>query len=128
MTAAPPKRRDFGYRDLTVFPPLPGETPTDLVGDGDPDDLVRVAKLDGLVIGAYRLAQIAETRFAILAIAVREAYRGRGVGRWMLGHAIGIAELKGARVINAPLAAAEFFANVGFQRQGSQLRLNLTPE
>lgn len=128
MNAAPPKRRDFDYRDVTVFPPYPDETPTDLLGAGEPDDLVRVAKLDGLVIGAYRLAQIAETRFAIKALSVREAYRGRGVGRWMLGHAIGIAESKGARVINAPLAAAAFFAKVGFERQGSRLSLKLTPE
>ena len=126
MTAASPKRRD--YRDITIFPPYPDEMPTDLLGDGDPDDLVRVAKLDGLVIGAYRLAQLTETQFAIKALTVREAYRGRGVGRWMLGHAIGIAELKGARAINAPLAAAAFFAKVGFERQGSRLRLNLTPE
>lgn len=124
----PPKQRDFDYRDITVFPPFPDETPTDLVGNEDPDDLVRVAKLDGRVIGAYRLAQIAETQFAIKAITVRAAYRGRGVGRWMLGHAIGIAELKGARVISAPPAAGAFFARVGFERQGTQLRLNLTPE
>ncbi len=128
MTAAPSNRRDFGYRDITVFPPYPDETPTDLVGDGGPDDLVRVAKLDGLVIGAYRLAQLNETRFAIKAIVVREAYRGQGVGRWMLGHAVGIAELKGARVITAPLAAAEYFAKVGFERRGAELRLSLTPE
>ena len=128
MTPARPKQRDFGYRDIAVLPPNPDETPADLVGDRDPDDLIRVAKVDGRVIGAYRLAQLAETRFAIKAIAVREAYRGRGVGRWMLGHAIGIAELKGARVISTPLAAAEFFAKVGFERQGSELRLTLAPD
>lgn len=128
MTATPPKRRGLDYRDITIFPPYPDESPTDLLADGDPDDLVRVAKLDGFVIGAYRLAQIDETQFTIKALTVREAYRGRGIGRWMLGHAIGIAELKGARVINAPLAGAAFFARVGFERQGSRLRLNLTPE
>ena len=123
-----PETPDFTYRDVTVFPPYPGETPTDLVGVAGVDELVRVAKLDGRVIGAYRLVQTGETRFAIRAIAVHPDYRRRGIGRWLLGHAMGIAESKGARVIDAPSAAASFLGKFGFRPSGSTLSLSLTPE
>lgn len=120
--------REFSYRDVDVYPPYPHEDPKDLVGYAQDGEVVRVAKLDGRVIGAYRLVQTGETRFAIRALAVDEHHRGRGVGRWLLGHAIGIAELKGGRVIDAPLAAEPFFAQVGFEPAGEGIRLRLTPE
>ena len=121
---------EFSYRDVDVYPPRPGETPADLIGGDAASDveIVRLAKLDGRVIGGYRLRRTGETRFSIPAIAVCKRYRGRGIGRWLLGHAIGIAELKGARVIEVPDAAAEFFGKVGFESFGGDLRLCLTPE
>ena len=129
MTPAPRDRAPFSYRDVTVHPPLPGEMPVDLVGDVDSAlDLVRVAKLDDQVIGAYRLQRTGETRFAIRAIAVYEDCRGRGIGRWLLGHAIGIAELKGGRVVDAPPRAHRLFEKAGFELVGSGFRLCLTPE
>ena len=102
MTGAP---ANFSYRDVDVYPPYPHEDPRHLVGTTDDGELVRVAKLDGRVIGAYRLVRTGQTRYAIKALVVDENYRGHGIGRWLLGHAIGIAELKGGRVIDAPLAA-----------------------
>ena len=125
MTGTP---AHFSYRDVDVYPPYPHEDPRHLVGTADDGELVRVAKLDGCVIGAYRLVRTGETRFAIKALVVDENYRGHGIGRWLLGHAIGIAELKGGRVIDAPLAAETFFAQGGFEPAGNILRLNLTPE
>lgn len=125
MSASP---ANFSYRDIDVYPPYPHEDPHHLVGTAADDELVRVAKFDGCVIGAYRLFRTGETCFAIRALAVDEKYRGRGVGRWLLGHALGIAELKGGRVINAPLAGADFFAKAGFEAVGETLRLSLTPE
>lgn len=125
MTAS---RADFSYRDVEIYPPYPHEDPADLVGTAGDGELVRVAKLDGRVVGAYRLIRTAETRFAIKALVVDEEYRGHGVGRWLLGHAIGIAELKGGRVVDAPLAAERFFAQSGFRPAGNILRLGLTPE
>ena len=118
----------FGYRDVDIYPPYPHEDPADLVGRAGDGELVRVAKLDGRVVGAYRIVRSGETRFAIKALAVEANCRGHGIGRWLLGHAIGIAELKGGRVIDAPLAAQRFFAHAGFEPVGDILRLNLTPE
>lgn len=120
--------RTLSYRDVDIYPPYPHEDPADLVGQAGDGELVRVAKLDGRVVGAYRLVQTEETRFAIKALVVDEQYRGCGIGRWLLGHAIGIAELKGGRVIDAPLAAERFFAQGGFQPAGDILRLCVTPE
>lgn len=128
MTAEPEGHGDFTYRDVAVYPPYPGEAPADLVGEGDDDELVRVAKLRGRVVGAYRLRQSGATCFAIKAIAVYEDYRRRGIGGWLLGHAIGIAELKGARVVDAPLAGSAFFRKAGFEPAGTTLRLRLMPE
>ena len=125
MTGAP---ANFSYRDVDVYPPYPHEDPGRLVGTADVGELVRVAKLDGRVIGAYRLVRTGETRFEIKALVVDENYRRHGIGRWLLGHAIGIAELKGGRVIDAPLAGEGFFAQSGFEPVGDMLRLSLTPE
>ena len=121
-------RANVGYRDVDIYPPYPHEDPADLVGPAGDGELVRVAKLDGRVVGAYRLIRTAETRFAIKALVVDEKYRGCGIGRWLLGHAIGIAELKGGRVIDAPRTAERFFAQGGFQQAGDVLRLCVTPE
>lgn len=119
---------NVSYRDVDIYPPYPHEDPADLVGPAEDGELVRVAKLDGRVVGAYRLIRTAETRFAIKALVVDEKYRGYGIGRWLLGHAIGIAELKGGRVIDAPLAAERFFAMAGFEPAGDTVRLSLQPE
>ncbi|MDE0419980.1 MAG: GNAT family N-acetyltransferase [Gammaproteobacteria bacterium] len=119
---------DFSHRDVDVYPPFPHEDPRHLVGVAAVGELVRVAKLDGRVVGAYRLVRTGQTRFAIKALVIDEEYRGHGIGRWLLGHAIGIAELKGGRVIDAPRTAEGFFAVSGFEPVGNILRLNLTPE
>lgn len=121
-------RADFSYRDVDVYPPYPHEDPRHLVGVAGVGEFVRVAKLDGRVIGAYRIVRTSQTQFAIKALVVDENYRGHGIGRWLLGHAIGIAELKGGRVIDAPVAGEKFFAQSGFESAGDVLRLSLTPE
>lgn len=118
----------FGHRDVDIYPPHPDEDPVHLVGRAGEGELVRVAKLDGRVIGAYRLARTGETRFAVKALVVDENTRGRGIGRWLLGHAIGIAELKGGRTVDAPHGADAFFAKSGFEPVGDGVRLHLTPE
>lgn len=110
-------RRTFDYRDLGLFQPFPGELPVDLVGAGDPQT-VRVAKLDGAVVGAYRLRRLAATRFLLAALGVHPPYRGRGAGHWLLGHALGVAESKGGRSVVACAAdcprAQRFLRQRGF--------------
>ena len=122
---------------VTVYRPFPGEVPVDLVGADAPLDDVRVAKVDGhgskshgsksRIVGAYRLVKVDAERFAIGALGVYPAFRGAGIGRWLLGHAIGIAESRGARIIDAD-GPPGFLEPVGFRPYAGGFRLVLTPE
>ena len=119
--------------DVTVYRPFPGEVPGDLVGADAPLDDVRIAKVDShgaesrIVVGAYRLAKVDADRFAIRALGVYPAYRGVGIGRWLLGHAIGIAESRGARIVDAN-GPRGFLEPIGFKPRAGGFRLVLTPE
>lgn len=122
----------IGVADVTVYRPFPGEVPSDLVGADAPLDDVRVAKAKShgsksRVVGAYRLVQIDAERFAIRSLAVYPAFRGAGIGRWLLGHAIGIAESRGARTIDAN-GPPGFLEPAGFTPCAGGYRLVLTPE
>ena len=118
--------------DVTVYRPFPGEVPADLVGADAPLDDVRIAKVDGhgsksRIAGAYRLVEVDAGWFAIRALGVYPAFRGAGIGRWLLGHAIGIAESRGARVVDAE-GPRGFLEPAGFTQHGGGFRLVLTPE
>ena len=127
---------------VTVYRPFPGEVPDDLVGADAPLDDVRIAKVDGhgpkghgpkghgpkgRIVGAYRLAQVDAETFEVRALTVYPAFRGAGIGRWLLGHAIGIAESRGARVVDAK-GPPGFLQPVGFTPRAGGFRLVLTPE
>lgn len=117
-----------GLRNVRVFPPFPVEVPQHIVGDDFDLDDVRVAKLDGRVIGAYRLAP-AGSVFRILSLVVYEDWRRQGIGRWLLRHAIGIAESRGGRTVEAACQApAAFWRDSGFRCEDGTFRLRLTPE
>lgn len=123
----------FDYRDLRVFEPVAAELPKDIVGPGDPAS-VRVAKLDGVVLGGYRLERLRGVRFALRALGVYAPYRGHGVGRWLLGHALGVAESKGGRCVAIDDAAPQlwrFLLRAGFAAEGAAgdvLVFHMTPE
>ena len=120
----------FDYRDLRVFEPFAAELPVDIVGPGNPAS-VRVAKLDGVVLGGYRLGRLRGVRFALPALGVYAPYRGRGVGRWLLGHALGVAESKGGRCVEAHAAGSSlrrFLLRAGFVVEGDSLVFHMTPE
>lgn len=114
----------FAPRDVGIYRPFPREEPWP---DADPA-WTRVAKLDGTVIGAYELNPIAATAFVIVALCVAPHCRGRGLGAWLLGHAIGTAESQGARRIEVPAPKNPFYERHGFRAQGGRLMLTLTPE
>ena len=123
----------FAPRDARILRPYPEELPWDLLLDADPsrerverylgDDYTRIAKYDDRVIGVYALARHAPTVFELMNIAVAEEFRGTGLGRWLLGHAIGLAESKGARVVevgtgNSSFGALKFYQRAGFRIVG----------
>ena len=123
-------RPKFDPRKVDIFRPRPEEMATGLLpeGQGNPE-WMRVAKLDGKLIGAYAVRPVDDLEFELLSLAVAESHRGQGLGSWLLGHALGICEMKGARqiVLFAP-ASTSLFARFGFQPDGDALRLRLTPE
>jgi GNAT superfamily N-acetyltransferase len=125
----------FRARDAEIFRPYPDEIPWELLPDDAASDTypenarMRVAKFDGQVIGVYVIGPVDVLCWRLLDLVVARGYRRRGLGRWLLGHAIGLAESKGAReILVQGRARRRFFASVGFEDHGADLKLTLTPE
>lgn len=116
------------YRRLRVFQPSATSIPVRFVGADGALREVRAVELCGRVVGAYRMRRVDACRFRIVALGVDAEQRGKGIGRWLLGHAIGVAESKGARFVDAPLAETGLFAALGFECGTCAWRLRLTPE
>ncbi len=120
-----------------MFRPYPEEIPWALLLDADPsrsrvesylsDELTRIAKLADEVIGVYALARLEPVRFELMNICVHPAYRGAGLGHRLLGHAIGLAESKGARVIDVGTGNSSFDALAFYQRAGFRI-IGVTPD
>ncbi len=136
----------FSARDAKIYRPYTDEVPWDLLEAAGGEEnalrevlalnLLRVAKYDDQVVGGYGIRPLTPTRFELVTLTVAEAYRRKGLGRWLLGHAIGLAESRGAReiVVRAQKhqphdrARSSFLAGVGFSTDGSDLLLTLMPE
>ena len=142
-----------GFRppDVNIYRPYPDEVPWDLLAaTGIHEDelaavlelnFLRVAKHRGRVAGAYGLRPVTPLCYELVTLIVEEGYRRKGLGRWLAGHAIGLAETKGAREIvcrcgasagGGAGAAQRFLERLGFvaARPADRfaLRLTLTPE
>lgn len=137
MTAAD----GFRPQDVEIYRPYSDEVPWELLALGEADeaallasadvDFMRVAKHQDQAIGAYLIAPETPTLYVLGNLVVDPAWRRRGLGRWLLGHAIGISESKGAREIlvrGAPRASRGLFERSGFRQEGDDLRLVLLPE
>lgn len=131
--------KGFQAKSADIYKPYPDEVPWELLLEGDPDEtriggyldqeLIRVAKFRGEVVGVYVVKPLDATRFQLANIAVAEGFRGKGLGHWLLRHAIGLAETKGAReIIVSGARTQSFFKKHGFEPAGSNLLLTLTPE
>lgn len=122
---------DFNPRAAHIVRPYEGEYPWDLLLEADPsrarvegylsDELTRIAKVDDLAIAVYALARHAPTHFELMNIAVREDYRGCGLGRRLIGHALGLAESKGARVVDVGTANSSLDSLAFYQRNGFRI-------
>jgi len=121
----------FAPRDARILRPYPEEMPWELLLDADPsrarvesylsDDYTRIAKYADRVIGVYALARHEPTVFELMNIAVAEDYQRIGLGRWLLGHAIGLAESKGARTVEVGTGNSSFDALRFYQRAGFRI-------
>ena len=117
----------LGFRDIEVFSADPKDLPADLsaiyaqtVAAGTAE-ILRVAKLNEVIIACYAMhAPLIEegerdTDYVLQMVAVQEQYRHQNVGRWLMGHAIGVAESKGGRGLQVPHTAhQDFFLTLGF--------------
>ena len=130
----------FVTKEVSIYYPFPDEFPHALLESGgvgaerlrnlESEPFIRVAKVSDEVVGAYLLTQQDDPqRFRLEGLAVEEGFRGRGLGSWLVGHAIGVAESKGGRhVITARAYAGELFARLGFAAEGERWHLEITPE
>jgi N-acetylglutamate synthase-like GNAT family acetyltransferase len=126
-------------RHLETFRPWDHEMPWDLLLLGGADrqalqevvalELVRVAKLEGRIVAAYGIRPETPTCYELVALTVEDVWRGRAFGRWLMGHALGLAESRGGReVVVRGQRYADFLRRFGFEPSGNDLRLELTPE
>lgn len=131
--------RPFSARDATIYRPYTDEIPWDLLLEADPDerrvraytdpDLIRVAKYEGVAVGAYVIRPLSAIRTELCTLVVSKPFRRAGLGRWLLGHAIGLTETRGGReifVAGVPLRG--LFARTGFKVVDGGLLFELTPE
>jgi ribosomal protein S18 acetylase RimI-like enzyme len=105
--------------------------PWDLLLDADPSrervqsyldpEWTRVAHDESATLGVYVLARRDAHRFELMNIAVREDCRGTGLGRRLLGHAIGLAEAKGGRIVEVGTGNSSFDALAFYQRAGFRI-------
>ena len=129
----------LGLRDYEVFRGDPAALPKDMAATLSslvrPPDVLRVAKLGECIIGCYAMHeprliedQVAQT-FVLAMVMVEPNYQGNGVGRWLVGHAIGVAETKGGRHLAAELAGpVAFFTGLGFQSTAGGFQFDMHPE
>jgi GNAT superfamily N-acetyltransferase len=101
-----------------------------------PDYRVYVAVSDGRVVGTFallvmdNLGHLGTCSGIVEDVAVEPLYQGRGVGKAMMAHAIGLGRERGCykMVISSnfkrPKAHA-FYESLGFERHGYSFRLTL---
>jgi GNAT superfamily N-acetyltransferase len=100
--------------------------------DDRPGRYLRVAKRDDAVVGVYLMRLLPGTQprsFELCYLLVVPSERSQGLGRWLLRHAMGIAESKGGESLAArPGAVNRFLEARGFARTGDVLSFAFTPE
>ena len=123
-------------RDFEVYPPFRDELPLDLYGPPHLNiecrpatpaaEFIRIAKNQQKIFGIYELDRSDKGVFVIRSLIVDQANRRNGIGRWLLGHAIGVAESKGGRqlLLRSQLSKA-FFFKFDFYEEETNLKYDL---
>ncbi|MBK8802229.1 MAG: GNAT family N-acetyltransferase [Fibrobacteres bacterium] len=94
-----------------------------------PNYWIRVAELEGVVVGSYallvmdNLAHLGSPSAIVEDVVVDAIFRGKGIGKAMMHDAMGIAHEKGCYklVLNSNqrrLDAHRFYEGLGFERHG----------
>lgn len=124
---------EFNPRDTRIVRLDMQDPPWTLLLDADPskklveaylsEAFTRVAWYEDVAIGVYALKRLSATSFELMNISVAADFRGTGLGRRLLGHALGLAEAKGAREVylgtaNSSLGPLRLYQRMGFRIVG----------
>ena len=100
----------------------PWKKPRGSEKDDHEDRAIHVTALDqeGRLIGVGRLHRNCATEYQIRYMAIEPDWRGRGVGRAILGRLEALARKEGARsmVLNAREGATKFYERMGYKIRG----------
>ncbi len=129
----------MNFREVEMFRPYPNEFPEALLLEAGADEaclnlwlaaeMVRIAKISDQIVGCYAMDRGEDLEFCLHGVIIAPASRKRGLGRWVVGHAIGVAESKGARHLRlAQVGGSRCFERMGFVRDGAGARFDLIPE
>ena len=129
----------INLRQIEIFRPYNKEVSKPLLIDAGLDeatvdswlasDLVRVAKLGEEVLAVYAMDKGDGETYQLHGAVVASNHRKQGLGRWLVGHAIGVAESKGARhVLFTSKQAPRFLGAIGFVPADEGQRFDLIPE
>ena len=129
----------MNFREVDVYKPLEREFPEDLLlsAGADADNLaawaqaetLRLASRGQTVLGGYAMNRLSIERFEVLGVVVDERHRQLGLGRWLVGHALGVAESKGGQeVVIANPGDTAMFTQMGFRESGNACLYELVPE
>ena len=129
----------MNFREIDVYKPLAREFPEDLLVSAGADaadlaawseaETLRLASRGQTVLGGYAMNRLSVERFELLGVVVDEGHRNQGLGRWMVGHALGVAESKGGQevVITSP-GNTTMFTRMGFGERENAYLYELVPE
>ena len=113
---------------------LPEAMATTLATIAPAPEVLRVASSASALLAAMQCEpkpiydQVARS-FSLAMVMVEPNCKGNGVGRWLVAHAIGVAESKGGRHLEARLhGPADFFKGLGFQATDDGFRFDMHPE
>ena len=126
-------------REVELFRPYSNEFPENLLWDAGADEtcvarwqsaeIVRIARYQDELAAVYAMDRPEPTQFILHGLVVAQPLRKQGLGRWVVGHAIGVAESKGGRHIQLPASGGtRCFSRIGFVTDGSGWRFDLIPE
>ncbi len=127
------------FREIEIFKPYVNEFPEHLLteaGAGDEvverwqeAELLRIAKHGERILGMYAMYRVDSQNFHLLGVVVDFPQRHQGLGRWLTGHAIGVAESKGGRHLYLPpTGSSRCFSHMGFQRRGDGFYFDMIQE
>ena len=129
----------LNIREIEVFRPYANEVPEELLlaegfSQAELDtwlqaEMLRVAKRNDEVLGVYAMDPKENLVFHLHGVIVAQRWRRQGVGRWLVGHAIGVAESKGARHVQVSNPKVmRFWRSLDFLPDGDSVRFDLIPE